>query len=512
MATPFVMGLLLSWAMEVLLSPRPIAVWRRPKAAICVHAGVWTLGFALELALFRRPYLAAANVLALELVIVLVSVAKFRVLREPFVYPDFEYFSDAIRHPRLYLPFFGLWRLMAVSAGCIVTLCVAMIIEPSIIAVRVEEIAAFYALIFVLCCLGGGLASIAGCHLQVDFNASADLQRLGIIGALWAYAKAEREPVRTLYAKAPFLSFQAQARQESSLPDLLVIQSESFFDVRRTYSQIRPDLLPCYDKLISESALHGELFVGAWGANTVRTEFSFLAGMPASQLGVHAYNPYRRLARDGFPTIAQYLRDLGYRTICVHPYHRGFYGRDRVLPKLGFDDFIALERFGNAERSGAYVSDQAVGTFVASLLRGESYKPLYVHVITMENHGPLHLETVSPEDYDSVLRAPIPVGCDDLVAYARHLRNMDAMLGTLRSSLLEPRARDAAICLYGDHVPIMASVYDRLGHVNGATNYLIWGTRPEWRHNSSYSPMGIADLALTYLETIKLGTNVLRDC
>ena len=47
------------------------------------------------------------------------------------------------------------------------------------------------------------------------------------------------------------------------------------------------------------------------------------------------------------PTIASYLRDLGYRTICVHPYPSTFYGRDRVFPVLGFDEFVDLESFGD---------------------------------------------------------------------------------------------------------------------------------------------------------------------
>ncbi len=38
--------------------------------------GEWTLAFALELMLFRRPYFAVANVLAIGLLIVLVRVMR----------------------------------------------------------------------------------------------------------------------------------------------------------------------------------------------------------------------------------------------------------------------------------------------------------------------------------------------------------------------------------------------------------------------------------------------------
>src|SRR3546814_13076852 len=105
-------GLALSWGIELLLQPRPVAPWRRPPAALAVHLGTWTLAFALALLLYRRPVFAALNALAIELVIVLVSNAKFKVLREPFIYADFESFTDAIRHPRLYLPLLSIWSVV----------------------------------------------------------------------------------------------------------------------------------------------------------------------------------------------------------------------------------------------------------------------------------------------------------------------------------------------------------------------------------------------------------------
>src|SRR3546814_4181005 len=117
LARPFCLGLALSWGLESLLKPRPVAPWRRPLAAIAVHVGIWTILFGLELALFRRPYFAIANVLAIQALLVLVSLSKFWTLKEPFVYSDFEYFLDALRHPRLYLPFLGLANTFLLAAG-----------------------------------------------------------------------------------------------------------------------------------------------------------------------------------------------------------------------------------------------------------------------------------------------------------------------------------------------------------------------------------------------------------
>ncbi|WP_240905354.1 hypothetical protein [Bordetella hinzii] len=131
---PFFLGLAASWLIEALLQPRPRPPWRRPLAANLTHAGVWLLAFALEVALFKRPYFAVANVLAIELVLVVVSLAKYRSLQEPFVYPDFEYFLDAMRHPRLYLPFLGWTNLIGLCAGYGLALWAGLAFESSLVS------------------------------------------------------------------------------------------------------------------------------------------------------------------------------------------------------------------------------------------------------------------------------------------------------------------------------------------------------------------------------------------
>ena len=254
---------------------------------------------------------------------------------------------------------------------------------------------------------------------------------------------------------------------------LVVVQSESFFDPRRLFSGIRRDVLSEFDSLRSGAICHGQLQVAAWGANTVRTEFAFLSGLAAEALGVHRFNPYRRLARQGVATLATFLRHHGYRTICVHPYAGSFYARHEVFPQLGFDEFIDIRAFTGAVREGPYVSDLAVAEKVAALLQTAAGQPLFVFVITMENHGPLHLERVAPGDEERFYSAVPSAGCEELTIYLRHLANADRMAGRLRAAL-EELPDPAYLCWFGDHVPIMPGVYRALGVPDGRTDYLIW--------------------------------------
>ena len=83
--------------------PRPVL--NRPLVAWALHLGLWLTAFGAIVLLFGRPWFAATAVSAVLLLLVLVNNAKVKALREPFVFQDYEYFTDAIRHPRLFIPF-----------------------------------------------------------------------------------------------------------------------------------------------------------------------------------------------------------------------------------------------------------------------------------------------------------------------------------------------------------------------------------------------------------------------
>lgn len=125
---------------------------------------------------------------------------------------------------------------------------------------------------------------------------------------------------------------------------------------------------------------------------------------------------------------------------------------------------------------GPYVSDRAIAEKIKTLVIGTG-KPLFVFVITMENHGPLHWEQVSPSDEEHLYAEPPPAGWDDLTIYLRHLANADKMIGSLRRHL-EASPREALMCFFGDHVPILPKVFEALGHMDASTEYFIWKNRP----------------------------------
>ena len=474
---PLIAGLLLSFVIEQFLHPRP-HLRTRSAAAFAMHVGLWLLLFGAGLAISQRPYFAGGLNTAGMLLIVLVSNAKFASLREPFLLSDFRFFKALLRHPRLYLPFFGV--LPAIGCALVfVAFCIfALRIEPSLQAQFGTIPFVFYCLVSV----GIGVALLwAGTRkpLPITLDPVRDLHQFGLLGSFIRYWQEElandpRTLAKNLTSKIGALPPNGNAQ---NLPHIVAVQCESFFDARRVYQGIHADVLKNFDALNKLSVRAGRLNVPAWGANTVRTEFSFLAGVSPAATGVHQFNPYRKLARHGVPTIASELKKQGYRTICVHPFPAKFYDRDVVFPALGFDEFIDLAAFSPDEKSGPYIGDAAVANKVRTIL-GNATEPLFIFVITMENHGPLHQEQVEAGDVARLYTSAPPPGYEEFTIYLRHLQHTDAMLGGLHDAL-KATPRTGWLCAYGDHVPILSSLYKMHDFADGRTDYFIVGCNVE---------------------------------
>jgi hypothetical protein len=446
-------------------------------ARVAIHGGLWLLAFLALTLILQRPVFAAALVLGVQCLLVAVSHAKRRVLREPLVFADLGLFSQAFRHPRLYLPYFGLLRAAAVAAAFTAVMAAGFLLEEAS-GIPPLAWAALLVLALTLLFFGTGLA-----RRELSLDPEKDAARFGLLAAMWLYWLAEREPAST-----PIQPFAQLRLGREASPHIVVVQSESFFDARRLYSGVASEVLANFDALCAQ-AESGRLGVPVWGAYTMRTEFAFLSAIPSGDLGIHRFNPYRRFARGGVATIASALRSRGYRALCVHPYPASFFARDRVFPQLGFDVFLDGAEFAGARCAGPYVADAEVAERITGLLR-KADRPLFVFAITMENHGPLHLESVTAEDVRRLYRVAPPAGFDDLTVYLRHLRNADAMLGALSVELQE---KEGLLCVYGDHVPGMPGVYAALGFEDPRTDYLIWrhGSGEKRRVDRKVEELGI---------------------
>ncbi len=445
-----------------------------------------------------RPVFSLTAAVITFAAIVVANNAKYAALKEPLVFSDFALLRQAIAHPALYVNYIGLGNIIMVVVAAIGAIAAGLIYEPTVITRDgLDDFFPTFAYLFVV--LGMIYATTRGplrnafAQFLRRFGANTDVRqdmdKLSLVVCLIFYFFLSNEPVeKTAAADGTYRRKRALARalrapvawtEAAELPDIVMVQSESFFDVRRVHPSIPQDVLTRWDGIAAAAAYRGRLTVPAWGANTMRTEFAVLSGLPNDALGVNRFNPYLSLAKKPIWTMAHQLRAMGYRTVCVHPYASNFFDRDVVFPNLGFDAFIDITEFDGADTFGPYISDLAVANKILDVL-GDYDGPQFVFAITMENHGKWELDRLA-EVAPEVLEAPL-LGSPELAMYVRHIANADAMAGRLTDALAAA-PRDAVFCMFGDHVPSLPKAFRAAGFRSGRTDYVVWRKgRPQVRN------------------------------
>ena len=315
-------------------------------------------------------------------------------------------------------------------------------------------------------------------------------------------AEAKKERLVTLAREAT----RAVASDGPANPDVIVVINEAFFDLRLVDAQFPNEFYAPWDRL-KERTIHGFIRVDTYGGATLRTEFSALTGIPLEIFPGGVDYPYFSIVRYPFKSLPRYLRSLGYGTIAIHPYAATFWNRHVVYPHLGFDTFVSVSSFADAERDGPYVSDAAVCEKVIDVL-DESSQPVYMFVVTMENHGPWSFERGSPNTSRQFDKIKEPANVLALNRYLYHLENGMRMAKCLIDSLAS-RRRPAVLFFFGDHAPALPEVYRELTLENPwesvalrAVPYVVWRSWTDVEGNR--------DLHISYLPSFLLSLSGLQ--
>jgi hypothetical protein len=426
-----------------------------------------------------RPIFSSLSALGVFLAIVIVNNAKYAILREPLVFSDFALLRQAIRYPALYIRYVGIGKVIGVVVGLTAIIVGAIWLEPPIIVRR--NLNDYLPMALYLATTIGVIYSITRGPFRGAFSdllrrfgpevdLAQDMDQLTLVVSLILYFFVSLEPE---YKAAPVTKATAipARRAGQGCRHVVVVQSESFFDARALAPDIPKDLLSNWDRRAGEASFHGRLAVPAWGANTMRTEFSFLSGLPNEILGHHRFNPYLSSCKQPTWTIVQLFRMLGWRTVCVHPFHGSFFGRDDVIPNLGFDRFLDIKDFEGSPTYGPYVSDMAVAERICACLT-EADSPCFVYAITMENHGNWEPDRLDGYPLDDRIPAT-PLGSRQLGLYLQHLRSTDRLIERVTGEL-ERQEDGGVFCLFGDHLPPLGPVFDKAKMEDPRTDYLIW--------------------------------------
>jgi hypothetical protein len=452
-------------------------------------------GFALFLLPTGRPILAGLTVMCLGIGMGVADRVKRIVLGEPVVFADRAELIEVVRHPRLYLAFVGTGRMILATIAVLLAVIWVMDLEPPLWPVHLIPAALLVLvavvigrLLFVIPSSRPLCNTLAAAYRRLDPSRDpvVDTERFGLLATCIIHATLAR-------AERADRQRAAQAKVWPKLPangPILIVQGESFVNACRL-DPLLAGHLPNFTKLQAEAVQSGKLAVPCWGANTIRSELAVLTGLGADDVGLDRFNPYEHFARVPLPSLAHQAREAGYKTICIHPYDADFYYRDKVMPLLGFDQFIGIEGFAGAERSGPYVSDVAVAHCMAKIVR-EHGPRILVFAITMENHGPWDTE------HDALPPASLPEAWRDLPDAAeigrwlRHLQSTDAMIPILKQAIAATGAHGWLV-FYGDHQPSLSGAFRAPGADDRKSDYAIWG--------SNHAPGAQADIAAEEIAT-----------
>ena len=256
---------------------------------------------------------------------------------------------------------------------------------------------------------------------------------------------------------------------------VVVVLSESFSDPTRVSGiELAEDPLPFTRRLMSRTE-SGEMLSQLIGGGTANMEFETLTGFSLAEFLPQLNTPYSQLVGQSptFPSVVGYLRRMGHDAVAIHPAKPAMYNREEVYSTLGFSRFVYDETMQSRQQieRNNYLSDDAAFTEVEHQI-AEAEDPLFVNLVTMQNHYPMEGKYADPIGVTGETRGLV----GELDQYARGLRYSDtAMRDFLRR--LESSPEKTAVVFYGDHAPPFwprSAIYQRNEQTLRKTPFFLW--------------------------------------
>ena len=397
--------------------------------------------FGFFLAVSGNPYLALIFSIALHVLLVAASNAKYRMLGEPLLFSDFALFGAVFRHPQFYFSVLTIGqKLVGLIALAALTAIFYWLFVPSLTMAIVGSAIALSALILLMLSLR--LQHIQ--NLAARPSLGRDAAALGLVPTLLLYWLRWREEKRApanaqmRASTAPSPTPATSAAKEPAPWIIVVVQCESFADPVELFGD-ESNALAQLARSRQNAWLWGNLQVSGFGAYTMRTEYGVLFGRSEEELGFRRFDPYLTALNDTDLALPNKLGMERWRSVFVHPHDMRFYNRHLILPKAGFSELVGESLFATpAPQAGRYVTDAAVADKIIEIAHQAS-TPTFIYAVTMENHGP----------WANHGGAEI----DQMIAnYNRLVKAGDLMLGRLREGLASMK-KPALLTFFGDHRP-----------------------------------------------------------
>lgn len=274
-------------------------------------------------------------------------------------------------------------------------------------------------------------------------------------------------------------------KETATTPNIIVVMDEAFSDlsVLGDFASSE-DYMPFLHSLQedAENTVTGYLNVSVKGGNTANTEFEFLTGDTMAFLPTGSI-PYQQYITDETPSLASYLKTLGYSTYAMHPYYATGWNRDKVYPLLGFDTFLTQSNndFTKASYLRGYVDDSScVDKIIETYENKKEGTPAFIFNVTMQNHSPYTDGYVNADGNISVEGSY----SQTLSEYLTLIKLSDTALQYL-VEYFETQEEPTVIVFFGDHQPTDL-VAEPILSLNGMSNSTLTTTENELRYEVPY--------------------------
>lgn len=266
----------------------------------------------------------------------------------------------------------------------------------------------------------------------------------------------------------------ATSRSSDELPNIIVVQLESYFDVANAeFFTTSEDACPNLHNLYQNYS-NGYFKVPSVGAGTANTEFEVLTGMNLRYFGPGEY-PYKTYSKK-HPTesAATALASLGYGTHALHDNTGNFYSRANVFNNMGFDTFTSKEFMNVLQMTeNGWAKDEILTHHIMEAMDTTKQED-FVFTVSVQGHGNYPETQVIENPKIKVEGIEDEALKNKWEYYVNQVYEMDQFVGDLIKAV-EERNEPSVVVFYGDHLPTMGlKAEDLKSRYLYNTNYVIW--------------------------------------
>ena len=277
----------------------------------------------------------------------------------------------------------------------------------------------------------------------------------------------------------------AASRSSDELPNIIVVQLESYFDVANAeFFTTSEDACPNLHNLYQNYS-NGYFKVPSVGAGTANTEFEVLTGMNLRYFGPGEY-PYKTYSKK-HPTesAATALASLGYGTHALHDNTGNFYSRANVFNNMGFDTFTSKEFMNVLQTTeNGWAKDEILTQHIMEAMDTTKQED-FVFTVSVQGHGNYPETQVIENPKIKVEGIEDEALKNKWEYYVNQVYEMDQFVGDLIKAV-EERNEPSVVVFYGDHLPTMGlKAEDLKSRYLYNTNYVIWDNIGLQKHDKN---------------------------